>query len=134
AFHGSGPVDRLMQDRIHELWAAVADVDAARLDEARSFLLTGICGLIGAQHAVWIGAVRLGEPQPEDPVKGWRPRAIRQLRPTEVIEDKAREQAAMLEAGEVDVTTFRNVALAGQYRVNRLVELAPDGWFESDYY
>lgn len=128
------PGDRQLQDRIHDLWDALADFDAASMEEARAHLLTGICALIGAQNAVWIGAVRLGEPQPEDPVKGWRPRAIRQLRPTEVIQEKAREQADMLEAGEVDVTTFRNVALAGQYRVNRLVELAPEGWFESDYY
>jgi DNA-binding CsgD family transcriptional regulator len=127
-------IDANTLSSIHTLWDTLADFDAARMEEARSHLLTGICDLIGAQNAVWIGAVRLGDPQPEDPVKGWRPRAIRQLRPTEVIEEKAKEQADMLEAGEVDVTTLRNVALAGQYRVNRLVELAPKDWFESDYY
>lgn len=128
------PVDRQMQERVHDLWDALADFDASRMAEARSHLLTGICGLIGAQNAVWFGAVRLGEPHPEDPVKGWRPRSICQLHPTQVIEQKAKEQADMLEAGVVDATTLRNVALAGQYRVNRLIELAPDGWFDGAYY
>jgi DNA-binding CsgD family transcriptional regulator len=128
------PVDREIQDRIHKLWDALADFDAARAEEARNHLLSSVCGLIGAQNAVWIGAVRLGEPQPEDPVKGWRPRAVRRLHPTPLIERKAKEQADLLEAGVVDVTIFRNVELSGQHRVNRLVELAPDGWFEGDYY
>lgn len=134
AFPGTAPVDRQMQARIHELWDALADFDASRTAEARSHLLTGICDLIGAKNAVWFGAVRLGEPHPEDPVRGWRPRSICQLRPTELIEQKAKEQADMMEAGEVDVTTLRNVALAGRYRVNRLAELAPADWFEGNYY
>lgn len=128
------PIDPQLQDRVHDLWDALADFEASRMQEARSHLLTGICELVDARNAVWFGAVRLGDPQPEDPVKGWRPRSITQLRPTAAIEQKAQEQAEMLEAGEVDATTLRNVALAGQFRVNRLAELAPDGWFKSNYY
>ncbi|HEY4135676.1 MAG TPA: helix-turn-helix transcriptional regulator [Alphaproteobacteria bacterium] len=131
---GSAPIDRHMQDRVHALWDTLADFEAAHVEEARNHLLSGVCGLIGAQNAVWIGAVRLGDPQPEDPVKGWRPRAVRRLHPTPLIERKAKEQADMLDAGVVDVTVFRNVELSGQYRVNRLVELAPENWFEGDYY
>jgi len=128
------PPGQHARDRIHSLWDELADFDAARAAEARNHLLGGICELIGARNASWIGAVRLGEPEPADPVKGWRPRAVRQLHADPLHEYKAKKQCDLLEAGEVDETTVRNVALAGRYRVNRLADLVPESWFGGAYY
>lgn len=127
-------LDQHTRDRIHTLWDELADFNAARVEEARNHLLGRICELIGAHNASWIGAVRLGEPEPADPVKGWRPRAVRQLRSDRLFDQKAKEQCDLLEAGQVDETTVRNVDLAGGYRVNRLIDLMPASWFEGAYY
>jgi len=127
-------LDPLARDRIPALWDELADFDAARMDEARHHLLCGICELVGACNATWIGAVNLGEAAPRDPVKGWRPRAVRQLHADRLSKQKAKEQCDLLEAGQVDETTVRNVALAGRYRVNRLADLVPESWFEGAYY
>jgi len=125
---------RNVRDCLSSLWDGLADFDAARVEEAREHLLGGICRLIDARNATWIGAVRMGEPDPRDPVKGWRPSAVRQLRSSPMIEELAREQARMLEAGVVDHSTIANVGGAGRYRVSLLRELVPQGWFEGDYY
>jgi DNA-binding CsgD family transcriptional regulator len=127
-------IDDSIRNTVQSLWDTLADFDASQAEEARKHLLGGICALIGAQNASWIGAVRLGEPEPVDPVKGWRPRAIRQLHPTPLLEQMANEQSDLLEAGSVDETTIANVAGAGQYRVNRLCDLVPASWFKGDYY
>lgn len=127
-------VDASILTSIHTLWDELADFDAARAPEARDHLLERMCHLINAQNATWMGAVRLGEPRPGDQVKGWRPRAIRELYPNLLFANKAKEQVDKLEAGSVDETTIANVALAGQYRFNRLIDLVPETWFEGDYY
>lgn len=127
-------IDKGTQRRIFDLWDALADFDATRVAEARNHLLGGICALIGARNANWIGAVRLGGAQPGDPVNGWRPRAIHYLHPEEKTEKMARQQSVLLEAGQVDETTIANVAGAGTYRVNLLSDLVPPAWFEGSYY
>lgn len=127
-------IDAATLSAIRTLWDELADFDAARAEDARNHLLKRVCDLIGAQNATWIGAVRLGEPQLGDPVKGWRPRAIRQLHPNRLLLEKGREQTEKLEAGRVDQTTIANVSFAGQYRFNRLIDLVPESWFEGDYY
>lgn len=98
-------------------------------------LLQGLCALVDAQNASWIGAVRLPDMVSDDAVHGWRPRFIHHLRPlTTQQADKLEEQRRLLEAGVVDITTVRNVALAGSFRCNRLVDLVGEEWFSSDYY
>jgi DNA-binding CsgD family transcriptional regulator len=121
-------------ERIHALWDELADFDAARIDDALDHLLSSLCKLVDAQNANWIGAVRMTDILPGDPVHGWRPRTIRYLRPSQPLDDNAREQARKLEQGSVDETTIRNVALAGTFRVNRLCDLVPPAWFDSAYY
>lgn len=120
--------------RIHALWDALADCEAAQPDAALDLLLTSLCALVGAQNATWIGAARLPEVAPDDPVQGWRPRFMHYLHPLAPIVEKSAEQRRMLEAGMVDITTVRNVALAGSFRCNRLVDLVGEDWFGSDYY
>ncbi len=127
-------MNSLLADRVHDLWDRLADFDSARLDAALDHLLESLCGILGAQNAAWIGAVRMTDILPGDPVHGWRPRAIRHLRPSPPLAEASKEQVRKLEKGSVDATTIRNVALAGTFRVNRLADLVPASWFDSDYY
>jgi DNA-binding CsgD family transcriptional regulator len=121
-------------DRIPVLWDELADFDAIRTEEALIRLMQGLCELVGAQNATWIGAVRMSDALPEDPVRGWRSRLIRHLYPNPPFDAAAREQARDLEAGYVDVSTVRNVSFAGRFRTHLLAELVPASWFEGDYY
>lgn len=127
------PIADAVHARIHLLWDDLADFDASRADEAMHYLMEGLCGLVEAQNAVWVGAVRLVGNFPGDPVQGWRPRSVRHMLATPAIHDAVREQTEKLESGNVDETTLRNVAGAGTFRVNRLVDLVSPEWFESGY-
>jgi DNA-binding CsgD family transcriptional regulator len=121
-------------DRIHSLWDELADFGAAQADAALDHLLAGLCGFVDAQNATWIGAVRMADIVPGDPARGWRPRVVRQLRPSPQVMAATKEQIKMLEQGSVDETTIRNVSLAGRFRVNRLADLVSPAWFDSAYY
>lgn len=123
-----------IHERAHILWDELADFEAAQADEALRHLMSGLCELAEAQNAVWIGAVRLAGNLPDDPVKGWRPRTVRHMHPTPSILDAVKEQTQKLEVGSVDETTVRNVAGAGTFRVNRVVDLVSPDWFDSPYY
>ncbi len=123
-----------IHERAHVLWDELADFDASQADEALRHLMAGLCGLVDAQNAVWIGAVRLAGNFPGDPVKGWRPRIVRYMRPAPPILNAVKEQTLKLETGSVDDSTVRNVAGAGSFRVNRLADLVPGEWFDAPYY
>lgn len=123
-----------LTDRIHDIWDELADFDAARVDEALDHLMASVCELIDAQNANWFGAVRMADVLPGDPVHGWRPRALRYLHPSPAFLNRMKKMTESLERGQVDETTIRNIALTGRYRVNRLADLVPASWFESDYY
>lgn len=122
-----------IQERTHALWDTLADFEASQADEALLHLMAELCGLVEAQNAVWVGAVRLARNVPGDPVKGWRPRTVRHLHGAPSLRDAVQEQTEKLETGDVDETTLRNVAGAGTFRVNRLVDLVSPEWFDSDY-
>ena len=120
-------------ERTHALWNKLADFEASQADEALRHLMAELCDLVEAQNAVWVGAVRLAGNFPGDPVNGWRPRTVVHMQPTRPMLDAVREQTEKLETGDVDETILRNVAGAGTFRVNRLVDLVSPRWFESDY-
>lgn len=120
-------------ERIHALWDELADFDATRANDALDHLMAGLCRLTDAQNANWIGAVRMADILPGDPVHGWRPRCVLFLHPSTQIDASVKDQVKNLELGCVDETTILNVALAGTFRANRAIDLAP-GWLESDYY
>lgn len=118
---------------VHALWDELADFDAARSDQALTYLMGKLCLLVGAWNASWMGGVRL-DAVPGDPVKGWRPRCIRFLHPSPLLDGAALEQLGMLEQGVVDITTIRSIENAGVFRANRLCDLVSSEWFESPYY
>ncbi len=126
--------DEVQLAAIYQLWDELADMDAACVDQARNHLLQGLCRLADAQNASWVGAVRMGDRPPADPLRGWRPRLIHHLHPTQLIGKAAQEQRRMLELGHVDETTVRNTAAAGRFRAYRLVDLVPPEWFQGEYY
>ncbi len=123
-----------LQERIHTLWDELADLNAAHLDALADHLMVGLCELVAAQNAAWIGGVRLGDAFPEDPVKGRRAPVVRYLYPTQPLDDAAKEQAKNLHRGVADETTVANVAGAGRFRANRLRDLVGPDWFESPFY
>jgi hypothetical protein len=123
-----------LQERIHALWDDLADMDATRFDAIADRLMVGLCELVNAQNACWIGSVHLSDAFPEDPVKGWRAIVVRYLYPTQPLDDGAKEQLKNLYRGVADETTVINVAAAGHFRANRLRDLVSDEWFDSDYY
>lgn len=121
-------------ESIHELWDHLADFDAAQPDAALNCLLEGLCALVGAQNANWVAAVRLGDHPVGDPLAGWRVRVVRYLHPTPVLDESVRRQMALYQAGQIDPTIIANMAQVGRFRANRLCDLVPPDWFESDYY
>jgi len=119
---------------IYTLWDELADFDAGDIWASRSYLLKTLCELIDAQNADWIGCVRLGSSHERDAMKGWRPLTRFTLLPCENTNQAIDEAFAEMENGEPDVTTTRNVELAGMYRVKLLNELATPQWFEGPSY
>jgi DNA-binding CsgD family transcriptional regulator len=131
----TGPADDL-DARIQDLWDNLSEFDASRHDEAFGFLLRELCGLVGARNANWIGAVRLADTGPRDPLRGWRPRLVRFLHPAVALDTSVKEQMERLDdpALAVDVSVVNNVAQTGRLRANRMVDLAPPEWLDGYYY
>jgi len=128
------PEPTRLEAQIHQLWDQLAEFDAMHHDAALDHLLAGLCRLTQGQNAIWFAAIRLNEAGPRDPFMGWRPKGRHLLKPLReekqfyrLVEKRVREEA-------VDLSTMRNVALAGRLRANRLTDLVPDDWFEGDYY
>ena len=95
-----------LQERIILLWDELADMDAARFDAAADRLMTGLCEVMEAQNAVWIGRVRLSEAMPDDPVKGWRSPVVRYLHPTRPLKDMDRVPTQYLDRVGMDDTLY----------------------------
>jgi DNA-binding CsgD family transcriptional regulator len=88
-----------LQERIILLWDELADMDAARFGAVADHLMTGLCELVDAQNAVWIGSVRLSNASPDDPMQGWRTPVFRYLHPTRPLNDSLLEQMKNLQHG-----------------------------------
>lgn len=122
------------QERIYRLWDELAEFEVADATQALEHLLKALCSLVDAQNACWFGTVRMNDIIPGDPVHGWRPRCVHLLCPTPEIDEMVKQHAEDIDQGDANITMVRNTELAGQYRVNRLADLAPPEWFESNSY
>lgn len=69
-----------------------------------------------------------------DPLLGWRPRAIRYLHPLPDDSTFTRERIRSIDRGTIDESTVAQARLAGTYRANRLCDLVSPGWFTGDTY
>lgn len=127
-------MDAGVQERIHTLWDQLSGYEAAKSDEALMHLLRTVAGLIGAQNAYWMGAVRMTEDE-RDPLLGWRPRVIRYLHPLPNDEKYTQQRMRSLQQGRtIDEATVAQTRLAGTFRARRLCDLVSAEWFKSDTY
>ena len=126
--------DAGVMQRIHALWDELTTFEAAKSEDALRYLLGAVAGLIDAQNAYWMGAVRVVD-EPRDPLSGWRPRVIRYLNPLPNDDTYTRERLRSLNKGQtIDEATVAQARLAGTWRARRLRDLVSPGWFESDTY
>lgn len=127
-------VDANADDRIQALWDGIADIDAASSDAAVDHLLKFLRTELHAQNVSWFACIRMQASRADDPYRGWRPRAVGYLNPNPRLARRTHETLARLERGGSDITDIRNIALAGSWRANRLVDLAEPEWFDSEFY
>jgi DNA-binding CsgD family transcriptional regulator len=127
-------LDAGSQERIHQLWDELSTFEAARSEDALMYLLGAVAQLIDAQNAYWMGTVRLAEDK-RDPLRGWRPRVIRYLRPLPNDEKYTQNRMRSLQQGRtVDEATAAQTRLAGTFRACRLRDLVSPEWFNSKTY
>ena len=122
------------REAVFALWDQLADYDAAQADQALACLQGGLCALVEADNADWIGVVRLAEDVRADPVDGWRPRVVRILKPNESFHASVREQTRNIERGVINDVVIRMISMAGQFRAMRLCDLEPPQWFDGPFY
>jgi len=121
------------QEQIHTIWDELAGFEAAESEAALIHVLGAVAELIDAQNAYWLGVVRMSEDE-RDPLLGWRPRAIRYLRPLAADETYARQKIRSMGRGDFDESTAAHVRLVGAYRACRLRDLVSPAWFEGETY
>lgn len=119
--------------QVHALWDHLASYDASQSDAALMHLLSTVAGMIGAENAYWFGAVRVTDGE-EDPLLGWRPRAMRYLRPLENDERFTRDRLRGIDKGTVDESTVAHARRSGEFRSNRLCDLVSPEWFDGPWY
>lgn len=118
---------------IHRIWDELATYEAAQIHEALAFLLGAVADLVGAENAYWFGAVQLAEAA-DDPLLGWRPRAIQYLKPLPNDTTFTRDRIKSLDGAGIDESTVAQARMAGTWRANRLCDLVSAEWFQSDTY
>jgi DNA-binding CsgD family transcriptional regulator len=126
-------LDPSVVERIHVLWDELAAFEAADSETALVHLLATVADIVRADNAYWMGAVRLTENE-GDPLCGWRPRAIRYLRPLPNDEKFTQQRLRELNRGQVDELTVAHARLAGRYRASRMCDLVAPAWFEGGTY
>jgi DNA-binding CsgD family transcriptional regulator len=116
-------MDESELERIHGLWDVLAKAPAAEVDRSARHLIETISGWIGADHAAWIGTVRLleGPAARRDALSGWRTRTIVYHPPP--TEDEVRKARQIMQKGqshEPGMTSIATSSQAGRFRVHRL--------------
>ncbi|WPL11228.1 MULTISPECIES: response regulator transcription factor [Thiorhodovibrio] len=124
---------------IHRLWDELPSFGAYRSMDALLFCMNTLAELIRAQHAYWIGTLRLPElaaPElaPKDPLDGWRVRAFHFGEPPRGHEAISRQHLRGMDGGEIDASIIANLSGAGTYRVNVLSDMMPPNWFKSKFF
>ncbi len=127
-------IDAGLQERIHRIWDELAGFEAAKSEAALLHLLGAVAEMIDAQNAYWMGAVRLIENE-QDPLRGWRPRLIRYLRPLPNDKKFTQQRIKSLQQGRtIDEAVVAQTRLAGTFRACRLRDLVSPEWFMSETY
>ena len=132
AIPGAPPVESLCS-QAHKLWDGLADIDATRIETALDYLMRGLCAIVEAQNAEWVGVARLAGAE-SDPAGGWRPLSVRFLHPTKKLLAAVKAQTTRMDQRFTNEAAIRILAQAGSFRASRLCDVAPEGWFDSDTY
>jgi DNA-binding CsgD family transcriptional regulator len=128
-------LDRADLQEVSRLWDELSEFPASRSGDARTHCLTSLARMTGASGAFWVGASRGDDWSETDRMRGWRPRAVRQLdeRP-----DRLRLQAellAQIKSNVVDPQTDAMIARAGETRAFLRHEIvADDVWYGCDLF
>jgi hypothetical protein len=122
---------------IHRLWDSLSDFPVSQVDEALTHLMKGICGMIGAGNAYWLGYIRFNA-EPGDPLNGLRPGlppgANRYLFPAPIHSDASRTQTVQWNRKQVNDAYLRAARDVGQFRSFRLRQEMRPGYFEEPFY
>jgi DNA-binding CsgD family transcriptional regulator len=122
-----------MQERIYKLGDELATFEAARNEDALMYLLATVAEMVDAQNAYWMGTIRLTDDE-RDPLRGWRPRLIRYLRPLPNDERFTQQKLRAIQRGQVDEVHVAHIRLAGTFRARRFCDLVSADWFKSEVY
>ena len=126
-------LDPAAQAKIYALWDELVSFDAAKTEDALLHLLDAVARLIDAQNAYWMGTVRISETT-TDPLCGWRPMALRYLRPLPPDPGFTERRLRAINKGQVDESTIAQARLAGTFRAHRLRDIVSPAWFSTDFH
>ncbi|PMR71992.1 helix-turn-helix domain-containing protein [Billgrantia endophytica] len=126
------PLTLSATDEIYSLWDRLAHFPASETEAALLHLLEALCRISDADNAYWLGAIRLADCAPEDPMMGWRPRVIRYLNGHDE-RMKLFLQLSRESERRPDSSMLAQIRKAGEFRGALKRELVPEEWFESEY-
>lgn len=108
-------------EHLYKLWDELADFPAGATDQALNHLMKTLVGMLRADNAVWIGAVRMahGDAAARDPLRGWRVRVSRRFVSGPEIEAIVRRTMKTQDTN-ADMTARAMAARAGVLRVHRM--------------
>lgn len=118
----------------HAIWDAIAGRSGAHVEEAANQLMGALCDLHGCDNAYWIGAARLPVVAKDDPLDGWRPGALQQLKRLDRHDAAFTKSRKRRIKPNIPLTTTHHVRTAGVFRATRLRDLVPASWFKSKDY
>lgn len=119
-------------DSQHVLWERLAEYPASATEDALNDLLQTLCNQVNAQNAYWLGAVRISDRSPIDPLNGWRPRVLHYLH-----EDAERSKLTAKLAKQADrvpdPAVIEQARRAGKFRAALNRDLVSDDWADSAF-
>ncbi|MEO6054930.1 MAG: hypothetical protein ABIP97_13055, partial [Chthoniobacterales bacterium] len=133
----SRPMTKTQQEAIHRLWDSLSDFPTSETDQALFHLMEGICEMIDAGNAYWLGYLRFNA-EPDDPLKGLRPGlppgANRYLYPAPIHKESATAQTIKWNRQQINDGYIRAARDVGQFRSFRLRNEMRPAYFEEEFY
>lgn len=119
-------------DQLQALWDHLAGVPASATHDALNHLLQTLCEHVNAQNAYWLGAIRVSDHSPADPLYGWRPRVLHYLHQDP---ERMKQMAKLAKEADraPDPAIIEQARRAGTFRAALNRDLVPDGWMASDF-
>jgi DNA-binding CsgD family transcriptional regulator len=120
--------------RVARLWHELAEIPAARGDEALTHCFTQLAQIVGAGNVFAVGAVRdIATPNPFDRLRGWRLRAFRRLHRDDARDRVVDRMLLHFKANAVDPLTEALAARIGTTRVLLRQEAVDDATWERSW-